>query len=991
MKTISPVTRGPAETTAAVFDRRGQTGRLMRGVDWAGTALGPVSGWSPALMATVRLVLRSHTPMLVCWGPRLIQFYNDPCVPLIGSKHPRAMGQAASECWNDMWPIIGPRIEDSFAGGPAIGTAHLPLLVERPGLLEEMHLEVVWSPVPDDTAAPTGIGGVLGTIADRTAQTFRARELSALCELTDAISTATTPDAVCEAAAGIVRQHAVDIPFALFYLADADGAGMRLAASCGFTDTGGSSSGRFEIPKPETWPLFQILQERAAAVLTDADEPIRRLPTGPWTTAPASALGIPLRDREDSLPVGVLIAGCNPHRRLDAEYRRFFDRCASRVAQGVRNVRAMDEARQRLEKLVKADHDKTAFFSNISHEFRTPLTLMLGPLDDLLRSPLPPEHAREELRVVHRNGRRLLKMVNTLLDFSRIEARRVDATFQATDLAAFTSELAGSFRSAIERAQLRLSVDCPRLPGAVFVDREMWETIVLNLLSNAFKFTFHGTIAVSLAQAGPSIELIVRDTGVGIARQELPHLFERFHRAPRSRSRTYEGTGIGLSLVKELVGILGGTIRVDSVEGRGTTITVSIPYRVPDIAAIDATAAHPREAPDVLSDVDEATPWPPVQGSLLAREGRGSIDDDSTDDEIASEPVPSRPRVLCVDDNEDLRAYLVRLLRRDYDVDTAVDGDAALAAIRDRKPDLVISDVMMPGLDGFELLRTLRDDPLTRALPVLLLSARAGESERVAGLRAGADDYLVKPFSARELAARVAGHLEIARVRKQLVRQEHAARAAIEAGEEERRRVSRELHDEMGQELVALILGLQAVRDASTGDIAAERALARLQDMAEQIGESMHRIAVQLRPAVLDTLGLRSALATLVDNWARCHQIHADFESARATGRAPAYIEATIYRIVQEALNNVSKHAKATSVNVILQRDSREIVTIVEDDGCGFDPGAAVASPPGVSKLGLTGMNERAALVGGTLTIESHPGSTAIFLRIPLPAEDAVP
>jgi signal transduction histidine kinase len=327
-------------------------------------------------------------------------------------------------------------------------------------------------------------------------------------------------------------------------------------------------------------------------------------------------------------------------------------------------------------------------------------------------------------------------------------------------------------------------------------------------------------------------------------------------------------------------------------------------------------------------------------------------------------------------------------LRRDHEVETIGDGDAALAAIRRRRPDLVISDVMMPGLDGLELLRALRDDPATKALPVLLLSARAGEPARVEGLRAGADDYLVKPFSARELGARVAAHLEISRVRKQLGRQEQAARTAIEAGEEERRRLSRELHDEMGQELAALVLGLKSVRDASASDTATGDALARLQRMAEQLGKSVHRIAVELRPAALDALGLRSGLATLIDDWARCHRIEADFESAGPTRRAPAYIEATIYRIVQEALNNVSKHARATSVNVILQRDDREIVAIVEDDGCGFDAGAVTASPLLSSKLGLTGMNERAALVGGTLTIESQPGGTAIFLRIPLPPEE---
>jgi signal transduction histidine kinase len=262
----------------------------------------------------------------------------------------------------------------------------------------------------------------------------------------------------------------------------------------------------------------------------------------------------------------------NPHRTLDEGYRSFFELAAAQITTAIRNARAYQEERQRAEALVELDRAKTLFFSNVSHEFRTPLTLMLGPLEDALEDsehPLPGSQ-RERLTVAHRNSLRLLKLVNSLLDFSRIEAGRIQASYEPTDLSAFTAELASAFRSAIERAGMKLVVDCPVLSQPVYVDRDMWEKIVLNLLSNAFKFTFNGEIAVTLREGEGTVELEVRDTGIGIPEHELPRLFERFHRVEGARGRTYEGTGIGLSLVQELVKLHGGAIRVESAEGQGS-------------------------------------------------------------------------------------------------------------------------------------------------------------------------------------------------------------------------------------------------------------------------------------------------------------------------------------------------------------------------------------------------------------------------------------
>jgi len=232
-------------------------------------------------------------------------------------------------------------------------------------------------------------------------------------------------------------------------------------------------------------------------------------------------------------PAGVLIAGISPRLTLDLEYQSFVERIAGSLAAEIANARAYEQERRRAEALAEIDRAKTAFFSNISHEFRTPLTLLLGPLEDTLRQePNLSNVGREHLELVYRNGLRLQKLVNALLDFSRLEAGRVQAVYEPTNLAMLTAELASNSRSACEKAGLQLIVDCSAIPEPIYVDREMWEKIVLNLVSNAFKFTLAGSIRVSLRLAGPNVELKVTDTGSGIAEHELPHLFKRFHRVP---------------------------------------------------------------------------------------------------------------------------------------------------------------------------------------------------------------------------------------------------------------------------------------------------------------------------------------------------------------------------------------------------------------------------------------------------------------------------
>jgi signal transduction histidine kinase len=367
--------------------------------------------------------------------------------------------------------------------------------------------------------------------------------------------------------------------------------------------------------------------------------------------------------------------------------------------------------------------------------------------------PLTPSQ-REQLLGVRRAALRLLHLVNDLLAFARIEAGRAEALFSPVDLADLTRELVAMFDSAATRAGLRLVVDCPTLSEPVYVDRGLWEKVVMNLVANALKFTLEGEIEVRLRLVGDRAQLVVRDTGVGIPEEDLPHVFERFHRVRQRRARSEEGTGIGLSLVRELVRLHGGEIRVESIAGTGSTFTVEVPRGSAHLPQDRIGLAQPE--------------FPGRERAFFAEGARELVDHERR-------PAPSlltgeraRPLVLVAEDNADMREYLERLLSQRYDVISAVDGIAALESVRRTRPDLLVSDIVMPRLDGLALVSALRADPDSRSLPIVLLSARAGEEATLEGLSRGADDYVVKPFSSRELLARIDTHLELAHARREI-------------------------------------------------------------------------------------------------------------------------------------------------------------------------------------------------------------------------------
>jgi PAS domain S-box-containing protein len=676
-------------------------------------------------------------------------------------------------------------------------------------------------------------------------------------------------------------------------------------------------------------------------------------------------------------------------------------------------------ARQR-EELAKLDELKTQFFANISHEFRTPLTLMMGPLEDAMGEPDGLSAAnRERLELAHRNSLRQLKLVNTLLDFSRIEAGRIQASYEPTDLALLTAELASVFRSAIERAGMRLIIDCPALPEMVYLDREMWEKVVLNLLSNAFKFTFEGEIEVSLRLVDSAADMKVRDTGTGIPANEIPQLFERFHRVEAARGRSYEGSGIGLALVQELVKLHGGNVRVESEMDRGSTFTVTIPLGKDHLPADRIGGARTLASTGLRGEayVQEALRWLPERQDV------------ADDVQVASPLSPSEPfqhsaqaseqpsRILVADDNADMREYVQRLLRGQYEVVAVADGESALASARERRPDLILSDIMMPRLNGFELLRAVRTDQDLKSIPVILLSARAGEESRVEGLDAGADDYLVKPFSARELLARVGSHLAMARIRRESEEQFRAlserldaevrvrtreleerghdlltqsqqmrelSRRLLQAQDEERRHIARELHDSAGQTLAVLGMNLAQLRrqaEEKAPDVA--KSAQASEQLVQQLIQEIRTTSYLLHPPLLDEIGLASALGWYTQGLSERTGISIDLSIPGDFGRIARDMELVVFRLVQECLTNIHRHSEAKNAIIRIARVKDGVSVEVSDDGRGMPAEKLAEIQLRGSGVGIAGMRERVRQFQGDMRIESNSSGTKILVSIP--------
>ncbi len=442
-------------------------------------------------------------------------------------------------------------------------------------------------------------------------------------------------------------------------------------------------------------------------------------------------------------------------RAFDEEDLRILTIVAGQVGQLLDNARLQEEARNEHNRLLAArleaekEHElreiKTRFFTNISHELLTPLTLVLGPLDRL-GTALQDKESKADLEMMRRNGLRLLLLIRQLLELSSLDAGQVKLSVVETDLVHFLEHIVSSLLPLAERKKVSLSFHSDGTILRGFVDRDKIEKILTNLISNAIRFTpAGGEVSLRAGEDGAPegekmLECTVTDTGSGIAVDHIGRIFDRFYQIPGHISPSHHGAGIGLALTKELVGLHKGSISVTSTVGEGTTFIVRFPtarsaYRAGEIVSIPEADRRP---PDDM---------PPEMESLNTV--RETVESAPLDEERAKKIL------LVVDDNADVRRYIRSALHTTYRVEEAADGRAALAAATERIPDLVISDVIMPEMDGLTFCRHLKSDERTSHIPVILLTARAGVENTVEGLDVGADDYIVKPFAMRELQARI--------------------------------------------------------------------------------------------------------------------------------------------------------------------------------------------------------------------------------------------
>ncbi|MEO7729793.1 MAG: histidine kinase dimerization/phospho-acceptor domain-containing protein, partial [Kofleriaceae bacterium] len=455
--------------------------RLIRELDWSQTSLGAPEHWPQSLKTAFGMCLASRFPFIIFWGDDLTVIYNDAYTPIFMNKHPGAFGSPglSLRAWGE--PVtraaIEPMLRGVMAGAEATWSEDQRLILERSGFPEETYFTWSYSPIPAEGGR---VGGVLTTVTEVTQKVLSERRLRVLRELSAHAAEAKTTDQACREAIQVLRGDPHDLPFALLYVLEGtiEGDEATLHGAVGIPPDHPAAPAQISLGEGSPWPLHRAQQVAVEVDLAESSL-LGAVPADPWPEPARRAVVLPLLCAGEARPYGFLIAGTSPRLAVGPPYHDFLQLVAGHIATAIANAKTSQAERQRAEKLAELDRAKTTFFSNVSHEFRTPLTLMLGPLEDVL--PHIAEPQRAELERVHRNGKRLLKLVNTLLDFSRVEAGRVDAGYEPVDLAVLTADLASSFRSLTERAGLSLVVECAALPEPIWVDPDMWEKIVLNL------------------------------------------------------------------------------------------------------------------------------------------------------------------------------------------------------------------------------------------------------------------------------------------------------------------------------------------------------------------------------------------------------------------------------------------------------------------------------------------------------------------------------